>query len=179
MNLDTTGLDNRIFTAFSETSARRYIFVTNLATNVTRWSKNAVDYFGLEGEYVYNFHELWAKRIHSDDFAAYQKDISAFLEGKIQSHYAEYRVLNKEGNYVFVTCRGIILKGENDESDLFAGTLINHGVADYADPVTGLYNNYKFLQTKKELMKEKHPMHILLFGLNNFKLYSNYVEESR
>ena len=168
MNLDTTGLDNRIFTAFSETSARRHIFVTNLATNVTRWSKNAVDYFGLEGEYVYNFHELWAKRIHSDDFAAYQKDISAFLDGKTQSHYAEYRVLNKEGNYVFVTCRGIILKGENNESDLFAGTLINHGVADYADPVTGLYNNYKFLQTKKELMKEKHPMHILLFGLNNF-----------
>lgn len=168
MNLDTTGLDNRIFTAFSETSARRYIYVCNLATNVSRWSKNAVDYFGFEGEYIYNFQEFWDKRIHPDDFAAYQKDISAFLEGKIQSHYAEYRVLNKEGNYVFVTCRGIILKGENGESDLFAGTLINHGVADFVDPVTGLYNNYKFMQTKKVLIRAKQHMHILMIGLNNF-----------
>ncbi|MBR5588924.1 MAG: GGDEF and EAL domain-containing protein, partial [Phascolarctobacterium sp.] len=126
------------------------------------------DYFGLEDEYVYNFQEFWNKLIHPDDFEAYNKDITDFMEGKIQSHYAEYRVLNKEGKYVFVTCRGIILKGENGESDLFAGTLINHGVADYADPVTGLYNNYKFLQTKKELLKEKQPMHIMLFGLNNF-----------
>ena len=59
MTLDTTGLDNRIFAAFSETSSRRYIYVSNLQTNVSRWSKNAVDYFGLEGEYVYNFQNSW------------------------------------------------------------------------------------------------------------------------
>ena len=168
MNLDTTGLDNRIFTAFSETSARRYIYVCNLATNVSRWSKNAVDYFGFEGEYIYDFGSSWEALIHPDDVEVYRKDISAFFAGKKKNHYAEYRVRNAEGEYVFVTCRGIILKGENGESDLFAGTLINHGVADFVDPVTGLYNNYKFMQTKKELIRAKQHMHILMIGLNNF-----------
>lgn len=168
MNLDTTGLDNRIFTAFSETSARRYIYVCNLATNVSRWSKNAVDYFGFEGEYIYDFGSSWEALIHPDDVEIYRKDISAFFAGKKKNHYAEYRVRNAEGEYVFVTCRGIILKGENGESDLFAGTLINHGVADFVDPVTGLYNNYKFMQTKKELIRAKQHMHILMIGLNNF-----------
>ena len=168
MNLDTTGLDNRIFTAFSETSARRYIYVCNLATNVSRWSKNAVDYFGFEGEYIYDFGSSWEALIHPDDVEIYRKDISAFFAGKKKNHYAEYRVRNAEGDYVFVTCRGIILKGENGESDLFAGTLINHGVADFVDPVTGLYNNYKFMQTKKELIRAKQHMHILMIGLNNF-----------
>ena len=168
MNLDTTGLDNRIFTAFSETSARRYIYVCNLATNVSRWSKNAVDYFGFEGEYIYDFGSSWETLIHPDDVEIYRKDISAFFAGKKKNHYAEYRVRNAEGEYVFVTCRGIILKGENGESDLFAGTLINHGVADFVDPVTGLYNNYKFMQTKKELIRAKQHMHILMIGLNNF-----------
>lgn len=168
MNLDTTGLDNRIFTAFSETSARRYIYVCNLATNVSRWSKNAVDYFGFEGEYIYDFGSSWEALIHPDDVEIYRKDISAFFAGKKKNHYAEYRVRNTEGEYVFVTCRGIILKGENGESDLFAGTLINHGVADFVDPVTGLYNNYKFMQTKKELIRAKQHMHILMIGLNNF-----------
>lgn len=168
MNLDTTGLDNRIFTAFSETSARRYIYVCNLETKVSRWSKNAVDYFGMEGEYVYNVQEFWNQLIHPDDFKSYQKDLTAFFEGKKKSHYSEYRVLNKDGEYVFVTCRGIILKGEDGESDLFAGTLINHGIADFVDPVTGLYNQYKFLQTKKALLRVRQPMHIMMFGLNNF-----------
>ena len=168
MTLDTTGLDNRIFTAFSETSARRYIYVCNLATNVSRWSKNAVDYFGFEGEYIYDFGSSWEALIHPDDVEIYRKDISAFFAGKKKNHYAEYRVRNAEGEYVFVTCRGIILKGENGESDLFAGTLINHGVADFVDPVTGLYNNYKFMQTKKELIRAKQHMHILMIGLNNF-----------
>lgn len=168
MNLDTTGLDNRIFTAFSETSARRYIYVCNLATNVSRWSKNAVDYFGFESEYIYDFGSSWEALIHPDDVEIYRKDISAFFAGKKKNHYAEYRVRNAEGEYVFVTCRGIILKGENGESDLFAGTLINHGVADFVDPVTGLYNNYKFMQTKKELIRAKQHMHILMIGLNNF-----------
>jgi len=168
MKLDITGLDNRIFTAFSETSARRYIFVCNLDTNVSRWSPNAVDYFGLEGEYIYDFGSSWEALIHPDDVEIYRKDISAFFAGKKKNHYAEYRVCNAEGEYVFVTCRGIILKGENGESDLFAGTLINHGVADFVDPVTGLYNNYKFMQTKKELIRAKQHMHILMIGLNNF-----------
>lgn len=168
MNLDTTGLDNRIFTAFSETSARRYIYVCNLATNVSHWSKNAVDYFGFEGEYIYDFGSSWEALIHPDDVEIYRKDISAFFAGKKKNHYAEYRVRNAEGEYVFVTCRGIILKGENGESDLFAGTLINHGIADFVDPVTGLYNNYKFMQTKKELIRAKQHMHILMIGLNNF-----------
>ena len=168
MKLDITGLDNRIFTAFSETSARRYIFVCNLDTNVSRWSPNAVDYFGFEGEYIYDFGSSWEALIHPDDVEIYRKDISAFFAGKKKNHYAEYRVRNAEGEYVFVTCRGIILKGENGESDLFAGTLINHGVADFVDPVTGLYNNYKFMQTKKELIRAKQHMHILMIGLNNF-----------
>ena len=168
MKLDITGLDNRIFTAFSETSARRYIFVCNLDTNVSRWSPNAVDYFGLEGEYIYDFGSFWEALIHPDDVEIYRKDISAFFAGKKKNHYAEYRVCNAEGEYVFVTCRGIILKGENGESDLFAGTLINHGVADFVDPVTSLYNNYKFMQTKKELIRAKQHMHILMIGLNNF-----------
>ncbi|MBQ8417430.1 MAG: EAL domain-containing protein [Phascolarctobacterium sp.] len=168
MTLDTTGLDNRIFTAFSETSVRRYIFVHNLDTDVVRWSANAVEYFDLPGEYMSGFGKIWTPRIHPDDLCKFEQDINAVFSGIKKKHYAEYRVRNKNGNYVFVTCRGVILKGENGESDLFAGTLINHGIADFVDPVTGLYNHYKFLQTKKELMRAKQPMHIMLIGLNNF-----------
>lgn len=168
MALDITGLDSRIFKAFADTSDRRYVFVANLETNVTRVSTSAIEYFGLQGEYIYDFGVYWASLIHPEDLPGYMKDITAFLTGAQKTHNAKYRIRTKSGDYVFVTCRGILLKGENGESDLFAGTITNHGVADFIDPVTGLYNNYAFLQTKKDLLQNKKPMHILLIGLNNF-----------
>lgn len=168
MALNISGLDNRIFKAFADTSDRRYIFVTNLDTNVSRISTSAIDYFGVDGEYVYDFGSFWESLIHPDDVEGFRKEIADFFSGATKTHNAEYRVRNTEGNYVFVTCRGMILKGENGESDLFAGTIVNHGIADFVDPVTGLHNNYQFLQAKRELIRNKKPMHILLIGLNNF-----------
>ncbi|MGM9604438.1 MAG: GGDEF domain-containing protein, partial [Faecousia sp.] len=47
--LDTAFLDSPIFSAFSATSDTTYIYMCNLQNNVSRWSRTAVDYFGLPG----------------------------------------------------------------------------------------------------------------------------------
>lgn len=59
----------------------------------------------------------------------------------------------KNGTYVRCSCEGCMLRGNGtSEPDLFAGTLTNHGVIDYVDPVTNCYNVYAFL---KELLHRK------------------------
>ena len=50
MILDISGLDSQVFSAITDTSDRNYVYMCNMQTNVSRWSKNAVDYFGLPGE---------------------------------------------------------------------------------------------------------------------------------
>ena len=45
---------NRIFDTFAVTSRSRYVYVYDMEKNISRWSLNAVDYFGLTGEYIYN-----------------------------------------------------------------------------------------------------------------------------
>ena len=53
MEIDRTGLEDRIVDVFlNSTNERGYLFVTNLETNVTRWSQNAVEYFQMPGEYM-------------------------------------------------------------------------------------------------------------------------------
>ena len=54
MILDISGLDSQVFLAITDTSDRNYVYMCNMQTNVSRWSKNAVDYFGLPGEYMYD-----------------------------------------------------------------------------------------------------------------------------
>ncbi len=168
MALDLSGLDNRVFDALAETAKRRYIYMCNLQTNVSRWSKNAVEYFGLPGEYFQDADRIWAEYIHPDDRQLYLDDINAVLSGKKKYHDVEYRARNKEGNYVVCSCRGVVVRGENGEPDYFAGTLDNHGLIDNVDPVTNLYNGYAFLNALRAYCTTKSEVLIMVVGINDF-----------
>ena len=115
MQLDKTGLQNRIFEAFSVTGKRSYIFLCNMKTNVSRWSKNAVEYFGLPDEYMYDAGAIWENYIHPDDIDTYRECFDAVFNGRTQWQDFEYRAKNRFGNYVVCTCQCTILKGENGE----------------------------------------------------------------
>ncbi len=168
MKLDKSFLDTRVFSAFAETSRHQYIYVCNMQTNVSRWSMGAVEYFGMPSEYMYNAGKIWAERIHPEDREAYIKEISEIFNGEKSRHEMEYRAMNKEGNYVICTCNGVVLKGGNGKPDLFAGTLINHGIMDNIDPNTGLYNIYQFLDDVRALLEENGKAGVMKVGFNHF-----------
>ncbi|NLD20406.1 MAG: EAL domain-containing protein [Clostridiales bacterium] len=155
------GLTDRIFDALSATSDRNYLFINNMDTNVTRLSTAVVEYFGLPGKFIFNFGQMWSEYIHPDDREAYRKDIEALFLGKSQRHEMEYRARNKDGNYVVVTCRGGILQGKNGEADLFAGTIVNHGLTEYIDQLTGLHNDIVFMEDLDRIIESGSPVAIL------------------
>lgn len=168
MKLDISGLDSQIFSAFSETSERRYVYICNMSTNVSRWSKNAVDYFGLPSEYMYDAGHIWEEHIHPDDRAGYHEEIEGIFTGKIFQHSFEYRARNKWGEYVTCTCCGKVIKGENGAPNLFAGTIENHGIMDNVDAVTNLYNIYEFGNRILAGVANKVNAAALIVGVNKF-----------
>lgn len=168
MEIDTTGLDSRVFKAFSETSSRRYLYLCNMQTDVSRWSKSAVEYFGLPGEYMVNASKVWGNCIHPDDREVYYQDIEAVFKGKKRYHELEYRARNKDGKYVICTCKGMVLWGKDGEPDLFAGSITNHGIIDNVDATTHLYNIYEFMNAMKKLKEERGSALIMMIGLNQF-----------
>lgn len=173
LDSDKVYLDSRIFTAFSETSKSRYIYVCNMEIDVSRWSKTAVEYFGLPGEYMRNAGKIWEQCIHPDDRLLYHTDIEAVFNGEKDYHDVEYRVKNRDGKYVVCTCKGFVLKGENGEPDLFAGSLTNHGIVDNVDPTTGLYNIYEFLSFMRVLCQKKEKAMLIEIGINHFSDINN------
>lgn len=126
--LDTANLDNVIFSAFAATSDTTYVYICNLNTNVSRWSKAAVEYFGLPGEYMYDAGSIWMGFVHPDDRAAYAEDIEAVFSGRKIFHNVTYRARNKNGEYVLCACKGVIAEGEAGQPAMFAGTMTNLGV---------------------------------------------------
>ncbi len=169
MELDKTGLTDRVFDALSETSVDKYIFLFNMNTGVSRWSKNAVEYFNLPDEYIEDAVQAWGSCVHPDDREMVYEDMGEIFSGKKNKHDMEYRVMNKEGCYVVCTCRGIVLRGENGEPDLFGGTIINHGIIDNIDPVTSLYNVYEFLNKVKQLQRDMERASAMEIGIILFQ----------
>jgi PAS domain S-box-containing protein len=147
-----------------------------MQTNISRWSKSAVDYFGLPGEYMEKADEIWESYIHPDDREVYRRDIEAVFSGKKKYHELEYRVRNREGNYVICTCKGVILYGENGEPDLFAGTLSNHGIISNIDATTNLYNIYEFLNAVRQIGKTGEPTTLLMIGINQFRAVNDIYD---
>ncbi|MBQ2802827.1 MAG: GGDEF and EAL domain-containing protein, partial [Lachnospiraceae bacterium] len=161
-------LDNRLFEGFADTSNRRYVFLCNMQTNVSRWSKDAIEYFGLPGEYMENAGEIWAEHIHPEDRERYLADIREVFAGKKDRHDMDYRACNKEGEYVVCTCRGHVIKGMDGEPNLFVGSIENHGIMDNVDATTNLYNIYEFDRFMKQIRESNRKVTVLLVGINHF-----------
>lgn len=166
--LDTSELNNPMFDGFADTSRRRYIYVCNMATGVSRWSKSIVEDFGLPGEYMEDAGEVWAAHIHPDDRDAYVKDIQAIFAGEKDTHVMDYRSCNKDGEYVICTCQGRVIRGAEGHTDLFIGAIENHGIRDNVDAITHLYNVDGFWDSYRTLRKENKHLTALLVGINRF-----------
>ena len=95
-HIDKSGLDSRIFDAFSQTSINRYAYICNMETNVSRWSVQAVKDFDLPYEYMYDAGKIWEEHIHPDDCKEYEEDIEAVFSGKKECHDLTYRARLKK-----------------------------------------------------------------------------------
>lgn len=157
-------LDNYLFEAFSHASENTYIYVTDMKKDLSRWSSNAVDYFGLEDEYIYNAKDMWLQHIHPDDREEYLKDISTVFSGQSASHNCQYRALNKYGKYVWLECSGSVIRDENNIPAVFAGMITRIDHQSKYDPLTHLLTAYELFRTPFEGNGS-----VMLLGIDKFR----------
>ena len=163
--------NNELFEAFASASDNVYIYVCDMKTDISRWSKAAVDYFGLAGEYLENAANIWGEHIHPDDLKTYTEDIADVFSGKKKYHDCQYRARNASGGYVWVECKGSVIRDEEGNPIIFAGLMTRIDGQSKYDSLTGLLTT--------------HEMHYfdfasqsgiaLLIGMDGFrKIVSNY-----
>ena len=76
---------------------------------------------------------IWMGFIHPEDREAYAKDLDAVLTGKKHFHDISYRARNRDGEYVFLSCKGVVSEGDATHPSVFAGTITNLGMAEAAN----------------------------------------------
>ncbi len=163
--------NNELFEAFASASDNVYIYVCDMKTDISRWSRAAVDYFGLEGEYIKDAANMWAQHVHPDDLNVYTEDIEGVFSGKKKYHDCQYRTRNASGGYVWVECKGSVIRDAEGNPIIFAGLMTRIDGQSKYDSLTGLLttqemHNFDFVS---------QPGVALLIGMDGFrKIVSNY-----
>lgn len=164
-------LNNELFEAFATASDNVYIYVCDMKTNISRWSLASVKYFGLESEYIENAGAMWEKHIHPEDRDAYEQDINGVFSGAKEHHECQYRALNANGEYVWLECKGSIIKDKDNVPIVFAGLMTRLDSQSKYDSLTGLPTTYEL---HSHDFSRRHGI-ALLIGLDGFRnIISNY-----
>lgn len=158
-------LNNPLFEAFANASDNVYVYVCDVKKDLSRWSPNAITYFDLPGEYLNNAGEVWGKKIHPEDKDIYFNDISAVFSGQKENHSCQYRAVNRFGKYVWLECKGTMIRDKNGELDTFAGIMTRLDRHNKYDTLTGLLTKYEFYQ--QDLSSGSGV--VLLLGVDRFR----------
>ncbi|MDE6502384.1 MAG: EAL domain-containing protein [Ruminococcus sp.] len=162
-----------MFETFSILAEGSYIYLCDMKHDFSRWSKSAVDYFNLPDCYMKNAGTVWENFIHPDDREAYRKNIEDIFAGKDNGHDMQYRAKAGDGNYVVCTCKGAVIRDENDEPEYFAGAIKNHGSLSYIDTITGLRSLYGFFDDIKSIIWKKKKSSIIITGITGFSVIND------
>ncbi len=145
-----------------------YVYICDMKYDYSRWSKEAVDSYGLPSEYMYGAGEIWEEHIHEEDKEAYRVGMERIFEGNQSGHDMQYRARRINGEYTVCTCRGIVLKDENGEPEYFAGTIRDHGIQSNTDSLTGLRNQYGFFDNVQTNIVKNKKMRVSIVGIAKF-----------
>ena len=163
--------NNELFEAFASASDNVYIYVCDMKTDISRWSKAAVDYFGLAGEYLEDAATVWGQHIHPDDLNVYTDDITGVFSGKKKYHDCQYRARNASGGYVWVECKGSVIRDAEGNPIIFAGLMTRIDGQSKYDSLTGLLTT----QEMHYFDFASQSGAALLIGIDGFrKIVSNY-----
>ena len=157
-----------MFHALELTSEGAFVFLCNIKCDLSKWSKAAVEHFGLPSEYMYEAGTIWEEHIHPDDREIYRTSISDIFSGNASGHDMQYRARRPDGGYDVCTCRGIVLRSLDGKPEWFTGIIRNHGIQSHMDTMTGLRNQYGFFEDIQVSLQRHHEIHVAMIAISRF-----------
>jgi diguanylate cyclase (GGDEF)-like protein/PAS domain S-box-containing protein len=121
--------------------------------------------------------EEWFGLIHHVDRDRVKSEIAAHREGSTAEFASEYRMLHKNGNFIWVLSRGIAVRDSEGTAIRMAGSQTDITEGKIADPLTALPNRLYFidkLESSFDAARLKKSLFAVLFlDLDRFKLIND------
>lgn len=149
-----------------------YLYIHDTVEDVFLISSNALERFDLPGESMSGFTSYLEKLVSPADYAEVMQDIGAVLSGQKAFHDMKYRWRGKNGEDVWVNCRGQAIFDQNKSARYFVGCLNEIGNRQKADNISGLLSEaslYTNINNINDNTEDRLHGFVLRVGIDNFK----------
>ena len=146
-----------------------YLYCGDMQKNVFYISDNLRRDFNFSSNLIYDFITLLEQRIYEGDRQMHMEDTREMLEKKRTVHSIRYRIYNKQGEPVWMHCRGILKWNEEKTKPLFfSGSMVTLSNESELDQATGMMSLSYALDRLRKLCEQKQELLLLCFSLNSF-----------
>jgi diguanylate cyclase (GGDEF)-like protein/PAS domain S-box-containing protein len=120
----------------------------------------------------------WFIRIHPDDIERVRADISAHLEESTSHYEGEYRMLHRDGNYLWMLGRGLSIRNADGVACRMAGSQTDITRGKVVDVLTGLPNRVLFMDRlsrsfERARRRTDKTIAVVFIDLDSFKLIND------
>mgnify|MGYP002777879526 CR=1 FL=1 len=160
----------------------------NIRSNLIYYSPRWKSMLGYEEKEIGNNLAEWFDRIHAEDRAQFQGELSAHLAG-LNSHFeTECRLLHRDGSYHWMLCRGLAVRDCEGKPYRMAGSqtdITQNKAAEakllhdaFHDGLTGLPNRLWFMEQLEKAIYQtkqdpKYQFALLFLDLDRFKVVND------
>lgn len=157
-----------------------FIYVCNMKTGIFRYSPAQVKMFNLPGEIITNPLPIWKKLVHPQDWERFYKSNMEIGEDKMDYHSVEFRAKNSDGEYIWLKCRGYLIRDEFDKPSLFAGIMTQLDRRNKIDPLTQLLNRQEFVKDYNCKINDKaiDNLGLVVINIDDFKNINDIYDRS-
>ena len=111
----------------------------------------------------------WSAIVYEKDRPLLLEDLTQVRLGKKLEHNMEYRLLDRNGNRVWISCRGRSQLDDAGRPVMMIGRLSDAALSQKVDPLTNALNAVKLPEDLTDALSARQPGFLLLVGVDNLK----------
>ena len=164
---DMDGIFPELVKQMASLAKKSYYSITNLKSGITWWSESTLEYFGLEQNYTAIGKEKTKRELHPDDVETFKYCFGRRVEGNDLDKSWEYRV--KDGDkYNRFNAMSRMISDNEGKPLLLITRVVNYGLSDEVDTVTGLRTEAVLTRQLNEYISEGRRGALLKVNLDQF-----------
>ena len=155
---------------FLSDSTDDYLFLGDFETGKLFFSKNINKRYQVlpEGKDSCTLEE-WYSIVYRKDLAPLRREMERVFQGKVSKHDMEYRLVDRDGNRVWVSCRGRCQTDEQGKPIAIIGRVSDTVLERKVDPLTGAFNAGKLTEDMERILSSGVSCFLLMVGIDNLK----------
>ena len=146
-----------------------YLYIYDMINKRAYFTGKICRKYGLPNKGIEGFPlHVWENIVYDKDLGLLRKSLQEIEEGISENHNLEYRLVDREGNKVWIRCRGTVQKNREGIAQILIGSISELAMRRKVDKLTGLWNCDKFTEDMGKYLKESDG-YLMILGLDNLK----------